>query len=329
MAKDELDDLVTLIERLLDERVTGQRADDIQARDVRFVCSRHSRDGGGIVVGKFDAAGFDEFARRYGAEAGDETIAGHMRFAIGRAQHGDHRLLGARRFLHAGNLGAVVALDFAVFDALQDQIEIAFLDTVELVLAVDDDDRVLLGERHGVLDAGIARAHHDDGLALVFLGIIELVLDTRQIFARHAELADVALQADGQHYGVGLNCLAVAQAQIETVRSGRDAGHFGLITGIDVMELDTLVPQLQHRLAVGGHELERRAQRQHRRLGHHELALLVTEDGVGDLPGGFEQQMRNAEFRGMGGRAQARRPGTHYGNLISFRHAVSLLCRSF
>ncbi len=57
---------------------------------------------------------------------------------------------------------------------------------------------MLLRERERVLDRGIARADHDDGLAGVLVRIVELVLHAVEVLARHAQLAQVALHADGE-----------------------------------------------------------------------------------------------------------------------------------
>ena len=46
---------------------------------------------------------------------------------------------------------------------------------------------------------GVARADDQDRLVLVFLGIVQLILDDAQVLAGHAQLAQVALQADGEH----------------------------------------------------------------------------------------------------------------------------------
>ncbi len=62
-------------------------------------------------------------------------------------------------------------------------------------------------ERDRILDRGVAGADDDDRLALVFVGIVELVLDERQVFAGAAELADVALQADAHDDEIGLDRL--------------------------------------------------------------------------------------------------------------------------
>ena len=90
--------------------------------------------------------------------------------------------------------------------------EVAFLAARELLVAVDQDDAVLLGERERVLDRRVAGADHDDGLVLVLVGVVELVLHELEVLARDAELAQVALQADGEHDGLGLDGRAALRA---------------------------------------------------------------------------------------------------------------------
>src|SRR5262249_21786374 len=121
---------------------------------------------------------------------------------------------GAQR-IDALRARVVVALDDAVLDRLQDRLLVALLGAPELVLAVDDDDVVLLRQADRVLDRRIAGADDDDRLAFVFVRIVELVLDERQVLAGHAELADVALQADAEDDEVAFDRMAVRALQLE------------------------------------------------------------------------------------------------------------------
>ena len=52
------------------------------------------------------------------------------------------------------------------------------------------------GEAERILDAGVARADHGDMLVDIFAGIVELVLDVRQVGAVAAHQVGIALGAD-------------------------------------------------------------------------------------------------------------------------------------
>ena len=84
-AGDRLDHLVALVQALLDQRIAGERADDVEARHVGLVARAHLRVAG-AALGQFDAAGFQELARRVGAEAGEHQIAGVVLRAVGRLE---------------------------------------------------------------------------------------------------------------------------------------------------------------------------------------------------------------------------------------------------
>ena len=75
-------------------------------------------------------------------------------------------------------------------------------------MAIDQNDMVVFSQCQCVLDAGVTRANHDDGLTLILVGIVELVLHAVEILAGHAKLADVALQTDAQHNVLGMHQLA-------------------------------------------------------------------------------------------------------------------------
>ena len=74
--------------------------------------------------------------------------------------------------------------------------------------AVDDGDDVALlgigGQAERILDAGVAAADDEDMLVDIFAGIVELILDVRQLGAVAAHQVGIALGADGQDHGLGL-----------------------------------------------------------------------------------------------------------------------------
>ena len=75
VAVDELDDVVALVHRLLDQRIAGERADHVHARHVALVVARQLGDGVAALVRKLDADRLDELARRDPAEARDDAVA--------------------------------------------------------------------------------------------------------------------------------------------------------------------------------------------------------------------------------------------------------------
>lgn len=53
----------------------------------------------------------------------------------------------------------------------------------KLLVAVDHDHAVLLGQRQRILDRGVAGTDDDDRLVLVFLWIVELIPDDGEVLA--------------------------------------------------------------------------------------------------------------------------------------------------
>ena len=217
-AEDVLDDLVALVHRLLDQRVAAERADHVEAADARLVAGRQRRQRQRVRAREGDAAGFDKAPRRRRADAGDHAVAGDARLAIGRAEH---QHVGARRaglgHLDGQDIAAVVAADSPGVDCLGDQLEVAILDTRELVAAVDDHDLVLRGERHRILDCRVAGADHDDHFIAVLVRIVELVLHAGQVAARHLEAAQVSLHADREDHRVRRDRLLACDLEPETL----------------------------------------------------------------------------------------------------------------
>ena len=195
IAGDILDDLITLVHRLLDQRVAAQRADDVHARDVRFVLRAEFGKRGRVVAGKFDSAGLDEAARRYRAEARDYSMAFDTRLRCLGLQNDrpGRRAVGINDF---GDGRAVKALDSAIVDSPGYQRKVAVFRAGEFVAAVNDDDIVVLGERNRIFDRRVTGADHNDRFLAVFAGIIERVLHEARILAFDPQFAWIALQAD-------------------------------------------------------------------------------------------------------------------------------------
>ncbi len=291
VAENELDHLIALVHRLFDQREAGEGADDVQARHVRLVGAGYRRQAGRIGRGKDHAAGFDELARRRGAEAGDDAVAGQVHFAGGGVQH-HHAARAPFGLILGGARAAVVeALDAAVGDGLEDGGVVGRLGAIEFVAAVDDDDLVVLGQGDGILDRRVAGADDDDGLAVVFVRIVELILHELRVLAGTAEFADIALHADGQHHMLGSDDAAVTDLEGEGAARAAQRGDFAAQALVDLETAGFLVPLVENLLALAGGERHRAAQRQDRRLRHHVFTLLIAVNGVGQVGLGFEQHM--------------------------------------
>ena len=319
MAGDRLDDLVALVDAVLDQRIAGERADHVQPRDVGLVGDADlgveraaAREG--------DAAGFEEAARRVGAEPGDDPVAAPRARALGRAQMDRARFDPLRR-------GVVDALDPAALDRLLDRVQVAGLGAGELGPPVDDDDPVLLGERERVLDRGVAGADDHDRLARVLVRVVELVLHQRQLGAGHVELAQVALDADRQHDVVRLDRAAILERDRERAALALDLRHLGAVAQPDRRCRDRLLPAVEDLLAAAGGERDGAVavQRQHVRRRHHELAALVLLDGVGEAVLPLEHDVVETARRRAGAGAQAGRSGADDHELVALSHvALSL-----
>ncbi len=214
----------------------------------------------------------------------------------------------------------VAAFELAVLDRRQHEGQVTFLAARELLVAVDEDDAILLGERQRVLDGGIARADDQDRLVLVFLGVVQLILHDAQVLARRAQLAQVALQSDGEHDMFRDDGVALGELQRERALLPGDGGDAGAVADVDLVLRKFLVPRADDLLARPGGERHRAAQRQHRRLGHHVLALLVFVDRVGGVLLGLEQHVRDAQLGRVRRGRQAARSGAYDGDLDGIGH---------
>ena len=87
VAEDVFDDFVTLVHRLLYQRIAAKRTDDIQAFHIGFVLRTDRRHRGRILVREHDAAGLDEATRCGGAQAGDHAVEQDLRLAVFRGEN--------------------------------------------------------------------------------------------------------------------------------------------------------------------------------------------------------------------------------------------------
>ncbi|GBF31470.1 hypothetical protein MnTg04_01431 [bacterium MnTg04] len=241
VAGDIFDDFVTLVHRLLDQRVTAQRADDVHARDIRFILRGKLGKCRRVVAGKFDSAGLDEAAWRYRAESRDYPVAFDTRLRRFCLQYdrSSRCTVGSSNF---GDVRAVEALDSAVIDRPGYQRQVAVLGTGKFVAAVNDDDVVVLGERNRIFDGRVAGADDNNRFLIVFVGVIERVLNDARILALDPKFAWIALQADRQDHRFGFDLFAILQRQMERTVGLPDFRNFALVANVDAEIGKTLFP---------------------------------------------------------------------------------------
>ena len=318
VSEDVFDHLVALVEAVLDQRIARQRADDIEAGHLELVGLRHHGIGRGAVARELDAAGFDELARRQRADAGDDAVALDARLAVRRVEH-------ETAVLDRLGLGIDEGGDAALVDLALDQGRVGRLGVGIVGDAVDDGDVVVGRKRQGVLDAGIAGADDDDLLAVILVGIVELVLHEGMVGALGAgngELAQIALDADREDDVLGGDGLAVGEAELEIAALALDRGDLGVEADVGLRPLDPRRPALDHLLARALLEAEVAAQRQELGRRHHVLALLVLEDGVVDVGGALEEDVGFPVLGGPCGGAEPCRPRSDNGDRNIYGHWV-------
>ena len=222
IAEDVLDNLIALIHRLLDQRITRERADDVHARHRGFVLRGQHRQRGRVLAGKANAPGFHQTALRHGAQARNDAIAGHHRFAGWRAQHNGARLAVIPTHINARHAGVEEAVHLLRGDGLRDAVEVAFLRPGEFVLAIDDVHGVVFRQGQHVFDCRIACADHDDGFTVIFIGIVQLILNKEGIFTRTTEAARIPLHTDAQDDVLCVDDIAAAERQFEVTLDAFD-----------------------------------------------------------------------------------------------------------
>ena len=316
VAGQELDHVVALVHAVLDQRIAGERTDHVEARlarlELRAECGERIRP----LARKADAAGFDEPARRLGAGTRDDAVAADRLLPVTRIQHqlAGPNFRGRRLAEHD---------DPAVCLGLGEQLDVGPLGTGEVGAAIEDRDDVALGrigrEAERVLDSRVARSNDGDVLVVILAGIVELVLDVRQLSAGHAQQVRVALRADGQHHGFGANRFAPLQLDREVAFLARDRGDVGIQHHVDRAVRDLAIPGLEDGLALAGIEVEIAAQHQVAGRRHHVLALLVLEDGVGQVAGLLDQHVAHPTRGCASSGRKPRRARADDGYLHAFR----------
>ncbi len=240
----------------------------------------------------------DELARRQRADASDDAVALDARFAVLGVDH-------ERPRLDRLGLGIDEGGDVPLVDRGLDQGGIGRLRVRVVGDAIDDRDVVVGGERERVLDPGVAGADDDDLLAVIFVGIVELVLNERLLRAGNAKLAQIALDPDRQHDMLGGERLAAGKADREIAALALDRGDFGVEANVGLGAFDTLRPGVDHLLARAFREAQFAAQGQELGRRHHVLVLLILENRVVGVTGPLEQDVRSPVLGGARSRAQA------------------------
>ena len=267
---------------MLDQRIAGQRAGDIDARRRRFEGGRQLGEGEPVGAGKFDAAAFDKAARRCRTDAGDNPVAARPHFAIAgfnRNEAGFHR----------SGVGFGHDADAPRIARRHQRLDVGILGGGEIGCAVDQRDRVILrricAQAERIFDPGIAAADHKYMFVGIFGGIVELILNMGQVAARAAHQVGVALGAERHDHGFGHDLFAAHQRQaigrgvaLQFGRAGRaiavaaddrhhrsgdgragadDAFHFGAMLDVHAGGGRLLIPGAQNNLALAGFEIQR------------------------------------------------------------------------
>src|SRR6185436_17861194 len=116
------------------------------------------------------------------------------------------------------------------------------------------------------------------------------------------------------------------ERQCERALLPGDRGYLRAVAQVDLVFGELIVPLVDDLLVRAGGERQRRAQRQDRRLRHHELAFLILVDRVGRVAGGFEQDVRDAELGRVPGGGETARPAADDRDLEDFSHGAMVRC---
>ena len=303
---------------MLDQRIAGERADDIDALLGALERRRQFGIGLAILAGKFNPAFLDKFARRRAAHARDDPVAFYCFLPIAGFQN-------QLAILDLGRRGLVADHHLALLTRFHQQLHIGFLGPGKFRRAVENGDDIILrrigSQAERILDARVARADHRDMLVIIFAGIVELILDQLVVAAGAAHQVRIALRTDRHHDRFGLHRLAILQGDGEIAFVTLDLHRLGIVHHVDAMARGLRVPGFENRLALAGVEIHVRAQHQLARRGHDMLALLIFVDGVGKMVGFLEQHMLELQLRCAPGGAHARwsGPDNDYTKLV--RHA--------
>ncbi len=198
LAGEPANQFVALVDGLLDQRVTGEGPDHVQARHVALVGVAQLRHRIAIVARQVDAASLQEFTGWGGAKARNNAVRGDRYLALQGVYHqavvfdavnvrpvigGDRA--GANRALYAGN--------------------VTRFGKGKVSAAIDDADGIMAGQGQRVFDPRVAGADDDNLFFAIFFRVAQLVLYPVHVCARHGEFVQIALQADRQRDQLGLD----------------------------------------------------------------------------------------------------------------------------
>ncbi len=317
-----LDHLVALVHGLFDQRIAAQGTDHVQPRHAGLVAGTEYRQRRDVCIGEADAAGFDEFPRWHCPDAGDDPVALDAGLALfPRQRQGVAAAI--RAGLQPDHRRLVGTLQPPLRDALEYQVEVTLLDPVELVAAIDDQDAVLPGQRHRILDGRITGPDDHDGLIPVLVRVVQGVLHAGQVFAGYAKSAWIALHADCQDHVLRVDTPSVFQTEDKGRGGTFNGDHLGTKADVDPLLAEPGSPAGQDVLAGSGRKRQRTPERQGARLGHHVLAFLVALDGIRVGGARLQQDVGDTQFCRVGRRAESPRSRADDGQRVAgLRHGA-------
>ena len=163
----------------------------------------------------------------------------------------------------------------------------------DLRSANDETDAIVIGQRDGNFERRITGADHEDVLILMLRGIDETSANMRQLFARRAEFARIALCSHRQDHVLRFEHLCGARLDHETIAFAFERLHFGVERDIQLLLDRMALPRIENRFTRAGLKRQIAARRDEHRLRHHVLARLIVVDRVGEMIGTFEQHVRH------------------------------------
>ena len=320
VAVDEFNNVIALVHTVLDQRISRERADDINAFLGALEGWRQFGIGLAVLAGEFDPAILDKFAWRRAAHAGDDPVAFDRLLPVAGFQH-------QLAIPHLGRGGFVADYHLALLARFHQQLDIGFLRPGKFGRAVQNGDDIILrrigGQAQRILDTGIARADHRDMLVIIFAGIVELILHQLVVAAGTAHQIGIALGTDRHDDGFGLHHITAFQGDLEIAFFALDLHRLGIISDIHAMGGGLFVPCAQNRFALARIKVHVGTQHQLARRRHDMLAFLIFVDGVGQMVGFFEQNMFQLQLRGTPSGTHARRSGPDYDYSKFIRHALA------
>ena len=278
-----LDRLIPLIDRLLDQRVTSKRTDDVNPRNVRFVLRRYSWHAVDCAARKFDAERFDQLARWRRAKPRKYSMTEHRFHASCSLDRQAHHVAEFRRRFNQRWARAEANINPLGANRVVNQCQITVFATAEFLATHQHHYAVKLCQRDGVFNRRIARADDYDGLVGERLRRVQLIDHTRMISTGNLQFAQISLHADGQHHSSRVADRAVLKTDCKRALPALDRGDGMPVRDVDTERIAAICPALQHGLALGRFKRKRCTQRQNAGLVHHWLALLVFENRISEM----------------------------------------------